>query len=135
MTRKIQKSDADWLTQLGPHRFQILRQAGTEAAFTGEYWDTETPGTYVCAGCDTPLFSSTQKFHSGCGWPSFFDELEGGPGGARIEVRADLSGGRVREEILCRACGGHLGHVFPDGPPPTGKRYCVNSASVVLRED
>lgn len=128
MSRKVELSDAEWLARLGPHRFQILRQAGTERAFTGELTDTETPGTYACAGCGTALFTSRQKFHSGCGWPSFFDELPGGV----VETRMDRSHGMVREEILCATCGGHLGHVFDDGPPPTGRRYCVNSASLVL---
>lgn len=129
--RRVAMSEEQWREKLGSWRFQILRQAGTERAFTGEYWRTETPGTYLCAGCETPLFRSEQKFHSGCGWPSFFDELPG----EVVETREDRSHGMVRVEILCRACGGHLGHVFPDGPPPTGMRYCVNSASLVLKPD
>lgn len=131
MPRQIEKTDAEWLTQLGPNRFHILRRAGTERAFTGEYTDTETPGTYVCAGCATPLFRSETKFHSGCGWPSFFDDL----GQGVVETRLDRSHGMIREEILCAACGGHLGHVFNDGPRPTGRRHCVNSASIVLVPD
>lgn len=128
-TRSVEMTDAEWLAKLGPDRFRILRRAGTEPAFTGEYWNTETPGTYVCAGCEVPLFTSAQKFHSGCGWPSFFDELPG----QVVETRTDKSFGMVRVEILCRSCGGHLGHVFEDGPRPTGLRYCVNSASVKLK--
>jgi len=129
--RKVEKTEAEWREQLTPVQFAVLREAGTERAFTGAYWDTTTPGTYVCAGCKTPLFRSEQKYRSGCGWPSFFDELDD----ADIEVREDRSHGMVREEIVCRVCGGHLGHVFPDGPPPTGKRYCVNSASIELVEE
>lgn len=131
MSRKIEKSDQEWRTTLSPLRYQILRQAGTEPAFSGEYWKTKQTGTYVCAGCETPLFRSETKYASGCGWPSFFDDV----GDEVIEVRPDRSHGMLREEIVCRACGGHLGHVFPDGPPPTGRRYCVNSASIVLQPD
>lgn len=129
MGRKIEKSDAQWRQELSPLQFQVLRLAFTEPPFTGAYWNEKAHGTYVCAGCETPLFSSAQKFDSGCGWPSFFDELEG----QVIELRLDRSHGMVRQEILCRACGGHLGHVFDDGPRPTGRRYCVNSAAVILR--
>ncbi len=130
MTRKVQKTEAEWRAQLSPFEFKVLREAATERAFTGEYWDTRTKGTYHCRGCGTPLFRSETKFDSGCGWPSFFDELEG-----VVETRIDRSHGMVREEIVCAVCGGHLGHVFPDGPPPTGKRHCVNSASIVLEPD
>ena len=132
MTRqKVERTEDEWRELLDPERFRILRQAGTERAFTGIYWRTDTPGTYVCAGCKTPLFSSTTKFRSGCGWPSFFDDL----GDGVVTTRVDRSHGMIREEILCAVCDGHLGHVFPDGPPPTGKRYCVNSASIDLVED
>jgi peptide-methionine (R)-S-oxide reductase len=127
----VQKTEAEWRAVLTPMQFAVLREAGTERAFTGEHWQTTTPGMYVCAGCDTPLFRSETKFASGCGWPSFFDDL----GDGVIETRIDRTHGMVREEIVCTACAGHLGHVFPDGPPPTGKRYCVNSASIRLIPD
>lgn len=129
--RKVEKSEEEWREQLSPMQFAVLRESGTERAFTGKYWNTKTKGTYVCAGCGKPLFKSEQKYASGCGWPSFFEELDD----ADIEVVVDRSHGMVREEILCRDCGGHLGHVFPDGPPPTGRRYCVNSASIELIEE
>lgn len=129
--RKVVKAEAAWREQLTPFEFAVLREAGTERAFSGEYWQTKTPGMYVCRGCETPLFRSETKYASGCGWPSFYDDL----GGDVIEVRTDRSHGMVREEIVCAACEGHLGHVFADGPPPTGRRYCVNSASIVLVED
>jgi peptide-methionine (R)-S-oxide reductase len=131
MTRKIVRTEEDWRRLLDPHRYHILREAGTEPPFTGAYWNTDTAGTYVCGGCQTPLFHSRTKYHSGCGWPSFFDDL----GGDVIEVRIDRSHRMIREEIVCRTCGGHLGHVFPDGPAPTGRRYCVNSASIQLIPD
>lgn len=131
MPRKIELTDREWQEKLGDWRFTVLRQQGTEPAFTGEYWNTETPGTYVCAGCETPLYRSDTKYHSGCGWPSFFDDL----GEGVVETRTDRSHGMSRTEILCAACGGHLGHVFNDGPRPTGRRHCVNSASVKLIPD
>lgn len=131
MSRRVAKTDAEWRAQLTPFQFHVLREAGTERAFTGAYWRTTTPGLYVCAGCRTPLFRSETKYASGCGWPSFFDDL----GEGVIETRIDRSHGMIREEIVCAACGGHLGHVFPDGPPPTGRRYCVNSASIELVAD
>lgn len=125
---KVVKSDAEWRAILTPFQYHVLREKGTERAFTGEYWNSKVAGTYVCAGCGVELFTSTQKYDSGCGWPSFFDEIPGG----RVEVHLDRSYGMVREEIVCARCGGHLGHVFDDGPPPTFRRYCVNSASIRL---
>lgn len=129
--REKGRSEEQWRQVLSPFEFHVLREAGTERAFTGEYWRTKDAGTYVCRGCGTALFRSETKYASGCGWPSFYDDL----GGEVIETRVDRSHGMVREEIVCRACGGHLGHVFPDGPPPTGRRYCVNSASIRLEPD
>lgn len=125
-TETVQRSDSDWLALLGRKRFSILREKGTEAPGTGELLDNESDGYYVCAACKLPLFHSTGKFHSGCGWPSFFRPvaLE------NIRETRDLSLGMVRTEITCARCGGHLGHVFEDGPRPTGLRYCVNSASL-----
>jgi peptide-methionine (R)-S-oxide reductase len=111
--------------------FHVLREKGTERAFAGEYWDTKTKGTYECRACGLPLFESDTKFDSGCGWPSFFQPLDG----ARLEEHRDTSHGMTRTEIVCRRCGGHMGHVFDDGPPPTGLRYCINSASIKLKED
>lgn len=128
--REVQLSEAEWRERLDSMQYTVLREAGTERAFTGKYWNTKTAGTYVCAGCETPLFTSETKYSSGCGWPSFFDDL----GDDVIEIHMDRSFGMVREEIVCRACGGHLGHIFNDGPPPTGRRYCVNSASIELVE-
>ncbi|MCB9780577.1 MAG: peptide-methionine (R)-S-oxide reductase MsrB [Alphaproteobacteria bacterium] len=129
--REIQLTEAQWREKLDAMQFHVLRQAGTERPFTGRFWNEKRAGTYHCAGCDTPLFKSDQKYESGCGWPSFFDELPGD----RVETRVDRSHGMIRTEILCRRCGGHLGHVFPDGPPPTGTRYCVNSASLRFETD
>ncbi|THB67560.1 MAG: peptide-methionine (R)-S-oxide reductase [Spirochaetaceae bacterium] len=131
MKEKEFKVVKDWKKLLDAHTYQITRQAGTEAPFTGKYWNTDTSGTYLCSNCQTPLFTSDVKYHSGCGWPSFYKEIEQG----RIIERPDNSLGMQRTEIVCAACGAHLGHVFPDGPPPTGLRYCVNSASLLLKED
>jgi peptide-methionine (R)-S-oxide reductase len=129
MTRKpyeIDKPEDAWRSELDPMQFAVLRQKGTERAFTGKYWDHHEAGTYTCAGCGVALFESDAKFDSGCGWPSFTAPAEG----TRIEEARDLTHGMIRTEVLCARCGGHLGHVFPDGPAPTGLRYCINSASL-----
>lgn len=127
VTGNKRQSDSDWQQILDQHRYQITRLKGTEKPFTGEYWETETPGLYRCFCCKTPLFWSDAKYDAGCGWPSFFKALDGA-----ITTAEDRSLARVRTEILCSACDAHLGHVFPDGPQPTGLRYCVNSASIEL---
>lgn len=124
--REIEKTEEEWKGVLTPEQYRVLRQAGTERAFTGEYWDNTEKGVYRCAGCGEDLFDSSRKFDSGCGWPSFYDGLDKN----QIEEREDFSHGMHRVEVLCRRCGGHLGHVFPDGPRPTGLRYCINSASL-----
>lgn len=126
MTDAQQLTDEQWRERLTPEQYQVLRQKGTERAFTGAYWDTKDEGTYRCAACHTALFTSDTKYDSGSGWPSFWKPLS--EDAVRTEV--DRSHGMVRIEVVCGTCGGHLGHLFPDGPQPTGERYCMNSASM-----
>ena len=125
---QLPRTDTEWQERLTPEQFQVARKAGTERAFTGEYWDCHDAGVYECVCCGTPLFSSETKFESGTGWPSFFQALNPDA----VEEDTDTTHGMVRTEARCRNCGAHLGHVFPDGPRPTGQRYCMNSASLRL---
>ena len=124
-------SEARWREILTPEQFDVLRQKGTERAFSGAYCDVKEAGTYRCAGCGDALFSSESKFESGSGWPSFYEAIESG----RVRTEEDHTLGMKRVEVLCASCGGHLGHVFPDGPAPTGLRYCVNSVALALEPD
>jgi len=128
---KLEKSEADWKAELTPEQYYILREKGTERAWTGVYNDFKGDGVFHCAGCDAPLFDSATKFDSGSGWPSFYDMINPDA----VEEHRDVSHGMIRTEVTCANCGGHLGHVFPDGPNPTGQRYCINSISIVHEDD
>lgn len=127
---RVEKSDAEWRAELTDEQYRVLRQKATETPFSGEYDFTFEPGTYACAGCGAPLFESDAKYDSGCGWPAFSAPAADDA----VDEETDASHGMVRTEVLCASCGGHLGHIFPDGPAPTGQRYCINSAALKLDE-
>ena len=127
-TREVTKNDEEWQQELTPEQYNVLRQAGTEPAFTGAFWDCHDDGVYRCAACGAELFDANTKFDSGTGWPSFTEPMVADA----VELRPDTSHGMMRTEVVCRRCGGHLGHVFDDGPGPNGQRYCINSLSLDL---
>ena len=131
MAEKVKKSEDEWKQILTSEQYHILRQKGTEKPYTGKFLHNTKSGTYVCGACGTPLFSSSTKFDSGSGWPSFYDVISKGV----VELRSDTSLGMKRVEVVCTKCGGHLSHMFDDGPKPTGKRYCINSLSLDFTED
>ncbi len=128
---KFTKTDDEWRSILTPQQYRVLRQSGTEPAFSNEYWNNHEDGTYCCAGCGTVLFTSETKYDSGSGWPSFWNAVDS----SKISLVEDHSHGMIRVEAKCAVCGGHLGHVFDDGPAPTGKRYCINSLSLQFSPD
>jgi peptide-methionine (R)-S-oxide reductase len=129
--KPAEKTDKEWKLELSPEEYQVLRQCGTERPFTGKWLKHKGNGVYVCTGCGNELFSSETKFESGSGWPSFWDKLDG----ESVELRPDNSYGMRRTEVVCKQCGGHLGHVFDDGPNPTGLRYCINSISLDFKDE
>ena len=130
MADKTQKSEQEWREQLSDEQYKVARCGGTEPAFTGEYWDYHDPGTYRCVCCGEPLFDAETKFESGSGWPSFYQPVDK----ESVELKVDRSHGMSRTEVTCSKCGAHLGHVFPDGPRPTGQRFCMNSASLSFKK-
>ena len=129
MTQSVQRSDDDWRRELTPEQYAVCRCSATEPPFSGRYWDTKTPGAYACVCCGQELFSSSSKYDSGSGWPSYWQPIAPD----RVSERSDQSHGMIRTEVRCSGCGAHLGHLFDDGPPPTGLRYCINSAALTLK--
>ncbi len=127
----VNKSEEEWKKELGPEAYRVLRQKGTERAFTGAYWNNHEPGIYYCAACHQKLFDAETKYDSGSGWPSFYQPVEK----SAVKTVLDQTHGMVRQEVICSNCGSHLGHVFPDGPRPTGMRYCMNSISLKFEKD